>query len=135
MFHLVPEHERLNLMPKYLKHPSLLIAFEASVYEFAHDLLGDKYHGGYWDFYDNGETFFFAPPGDGPFYLTSPNYAEGDLDKQEAGMVITSFALSHLSFYAYEKGIKSSKIGDIYRALVAQFGHCKHAQLMFALID
>ena len=71
-------------MPKYLKHPVLFVHFEAMVYEFARDLLGDKYHGGYWDFYDNGQTFFFAPPGDGQFHLSSPNYAEGDFRKEEA---------------------------------------------------
>ena len=50
-------------------------------------------------------------------------------------MVITCFALSNLSFYAYEKGVSGDKISILYRNLLDEFENCENARLMFALID
>jgi len=63
MFTLTPEHKRLDVMPKYLKHPILFIKFENMVYEFAKILL-PEYDGGYWEFYESSESFYMAPDHD-----------------------------------------------------------------------
>lgn len=135
MFNLVPEHKRLDLMPKYLVHPILFMRFEDNVYDFAHQLLESQYSGGYWDFYDNNKTFFFAPTGKEEYRISSPNHSEGVLTRIETGMVITCFALSQLSFYAYQKNIPTERIGVLYHNLLDEFESCENAALMFRLID
>lgn len=137
-YQLVPENDRINLMPKSLKFPAIYLRFEDMVYEFAHELLGEMYKGGYWEFYENAETFFFAPGFDGEdkeYHVYSPNGSEGYLSRIEAGMVVTSFALSHIAFYAYEKGISVAKLTQMYQGLLSLFETCENASTMFALID
>lgn len=138
MFTLVQIKDRMNLMPKYLKDARVYLRFEGLVYDFAHELLGDQYSGGYWEFYETGHTFFFAPGQDGEehdYAVYSPNGSEGQLSRIETGMVITSFALSHVSFYAYERGLGPAMVGNVYRALLDLFEGCEHIETMFALID
>lgn len=137
-YQIVSENDRFNLMPKFLKFPKVYLRFEDMVYDFAHELLGEMYKGGYWEFYENEETFFFAPGfdhEDKEYRIYSPNGSEGYLSRIEVGMVITSFALSHIAFYAYEKGISVTNLTQMYQGLLDLFELCDNKSIMFALID
>lgn len=62
-------------------------------------LFDDTYHGGWWDFFklSNG-GFYVALKADKQFHLDSPNGFECDVDANTAGIMVSAFAYSNLSF-------------------------------------
>lgn len=75
-----------------------MVALEHAFFD-AMRLFDGSYGGGWWDFFQlsNG-GFYVALKGDKQFHLRSPNGFECDVDANTAGLIISAFAFSHLSF-------------------------------------
>lgn len=62
-------------------------------------LFDETYHGGWWDFFklSNG-GFYVALKTDKQIHMASPNGFECDVDANTAGLIVSAFAYSNLSF-------------------------------------
>lgn len=76
-------------------------------------LFDDTYHGGRWDFFklSNG-GFYVALKDDKQFHMVSPNGFECDVDANTAGIIVSAFAYSNLSF-----GPNGEAFGEEYHKL------------------
>lgn len=76
-------------------------------------LFDDTYHGGWWNFFklSNG-GFYVALKDDKQFHMASPNGFECDVDANTAGIIVSAFAYSNLSF-----GPNGEAFGDAYHQL------------------
>lgn len=96
---LVPESRRLDFLPA-LFGINRLIAGETIVYDFMDRLSPLDYDGGFWTFHElDGQPLFLAPTSKPRFRLVwEDNGYQGEVSAEAAGIVVTLFALSHLSF-------------------------------------
>jgi hypothetical protein len=76
-------------------------------------LFDDTYHGGWWDFFklSNG-GFYVALKDDKQFHMVSPNGFECDVDANTAGIIVSAFVYSNLSF-----GPNGEAFGEEYHKL------------------
>ena len=102
----VPEHQRLNFLPRVFG-PRLALLGESAVFDWMGHLCPD-YSGGYWQFFDlsNGGFFMALDEGSCPTSESTPllrisvegNGYTGTLSAEAAGVLVTLFALNHLLF-------------------------------------
>ena len=76
-------------------------------------LFDETYHGGWWNFFklSNG-GFYVALKDDKQFHMVSPNGFECDVDANTAGIIVSAFAYSNLSF-----GPNGEAFGEEYHKL------------------
>ena len=126
---LVAENNRLGFLPAKLGN--LCARFESIALGFMDDFCPD-YDGGYWDFFnlDNG-GFYLQLQTDSPLLkMYFPNAYTNDLTPEVAGIVITLYALSHLSFEAQAADV--SKQFHLLRDYALDHSH---ASQIFAATD
>jgi hypothetical protein len=92
---LVPEHERLDFLPR--KVPGRYLEFEFTVYGNM-DRIAEAYGGGMWDFFELSDGgFYIAPSGDGKYeVVVETNGYSGSMSHEAAGIVASLFALNSL---------------------------------------
>jgi hypothetical protein len=91
----VAEDHRLDFLPRHFK--GWMLIFEGAVYARLRHLCA-HYHGGYWEFFDLSNGGCYMAPACGEFHLQAPNGYEGTVDADTTGVIVTLYALSHLSF-------------------------------------
>lgn len=126
----VAENDRPDFLPK-LFGPWYLRG-EAAVYSFMSELCSD-YSGGLWNFFEaNNGARYLAPARDTPCHLMCwGNHFGGTLSPQATGIVVTMFALSHLSFSPGAPGDLSLSFERLYEYAAAH----PEAELIFRAID
>lgn len=131
---LVPPNEREAFLPELFGNRWFTQA-ELEVYEWMGQLCR-TYSGGFWDFYRAGEegAGFLAPTGDQPLaLLVDGNGFCGAMSPQAAGIVVTMFTLSQLSFRAV--GSAQALLVERYHALREFANQHAEAGAIFAAID
>jgi len=96
--HAVPNHQRLQMLPKHFGQHMLTI--ENAIYSFMRT-LSSQYRGAYWNFFElsNG-GFYMAPESKNMFNIcVEGNGFEGEMSADAAGITACLFAFSHLSFH------------------------------------
>ncbi len=126
---LVIEKNRLAFLPSKLG--ILAARFESIAFSFMDDFWSE-YNGGYWEFFnlDNG-GFYLQLQTDLPLLkMGFPNLYENALSPEVAGIVITLYALSHLSFEA-----QAACVSEQYHLLRDYALDHPHAGQIFQAID
>jgi hypothetical protein len=111
---LVPEEERLDFLPRHFGTHMLTV--ENFLYaQFTN--LCPTYTGGYWHFYDlsNGGCYL-APSREQYRLVQSGNFFEATVSGDAAGIIVSLFTLSHLSF-ALEDDPLGPRIADSFHLL------------------
>jgi hypothetical protein len=92
---LVPEHERLNFLPKHFGK-KLMLHGEALVYGWM-SRLASEYKGGLWNFYEIEGGFYMAPTRYERLRVMQPgNGFDHALSADAAGIVVTLYAINEL---------------------------------------
>jgi len=96
---IVPEHRRPEFLPTLFGR-SLMIIAENTVYSLMERLSPLDYGGGFWDFHElDGKPLFLAPKSKARFRITGGITGfQGEVSAEAAGIIVTLFAFSHLSF-------------------------------------
>jgi hypothetical protein len=96
---LVAEHQRLDFLPRHFGQ--LMLNVEAYIYN-RFDLLCPEYKGGYWEFYDLSNGGCYLAPDGGTYRIRQPNnYFDEVVSADAAGIIVTLYAMSELSFRYY----------------------------------
>jgi hypothetical protein len=100
---LVPEHQRLQVLPRHFGRHMLIV--EQTVYCFMMRLSPD-YQGSYWHYYElsNG-GFYMAPHGEKLRICVEGNGFEGEMSTDAAGITVCLFTFSDLSFRIDDEAI------------------------------
>ncbi len=127
---LVPDIERMGFLPR-LFGPSLMITGENVVYTFMARMCAD-YRGGFWDFIEAGDALYMAPQSPERFALLwDGNGYQGVVSKDCAGIIVTLFALSHMSMiYRNRDGL-----AEAYDRLLEHASRHPEAVEIFRAID
>lgn len=125
---LVADEDRLAFLPtlfgRYFMH------VESSVYTWMRELCQD-YGGGYWEFVALSNAAGYMRPQTGPWVVdVDGNGFRGTLSGDAAGIVVTLFALSHLSFR-----FPDTELGEIYHRLLGYAKQHPDAGKILATID
>lgn len=125
------EGERLKCLMD-ITGPSILktIHLENAFFNAMH-LFDDTYHGGWWNFFklSNG-GFYVALKDDKQFHMVSPNGFECDVDANTAGIIVSAFAYSNLSFNP-----KGGAFGEEYHKLYDFIFQHPEAGMIRAALD
>ena len=107
------ESERMKCLSN-IAGPSIIqaVRLEHAFFNAMH-LYDNTYGGGWWDFFklSNG-GFYVALKDDRQFHMVSPNGFECDVDANTAGIIVSAFAYSNLSF-----GPNGEAFGEEYHKL------------------
>ena len=95
----VSEDDRENFLPNLFGRRHFFIA-EPTLYSLMECLSPQDYGGGFWDFKElNGQALYMVPPErEGYRIQCDGNGYSGQVSADAAGIIVTLFALSHLSF-------------------------------------
>lgn len=124
---LVPMEQRLEFLPT--QYGRLFMHVEAAVYDWMRQLCRD-YGGGYWEFLALSNSGGYLRPASGPWVLEVDNGYRGTLTNDAAGIVVTLFVLSHLSFR-----FPDSDLADRYHLLLEYAKQHQEAERIIAAID
>ncbi len=96
---LVAPERREGFLPKLFGLP-LMIVGEHTVYSLMERLSPAEYGGGSWDFYERSGAPLFMAPTSKPRFRIEPDITmfSGEVSAEAAGIIVTLFAFSHLSF-------------------------------------
>lgn len=124
---IADEAERLKILPALFG--AACTDFESSVYAWLRYL--SDYNGGYWNFYrlDNG-GFFMAPQTDKTFELVCPNYFNGELNADAAGIVACLYTFSNMSFDE-----RHAHLAEFFHRLRDYAAEHPDSELIFRAID
>ncbi|NBZ89238.1 antirestriction protein [Stagnihabitans tardus] len=128
---LVPEASRMDFLPELFGR-RLMLKGEQTVYNLMSWLSPQDYAGGLWHFHEqNGLPLFLSPATDKRFRIScETNGYQGEVSAEAAGIIVTLFALSHLSFQ-HEADI----LAEAYLRLCAFAGDHPEAREIFKAID
>ncbi len=95
----VSEDERENFLPTLFGRKHFFVA-EPALYSLMGWLSPQDYGGGFWDFKElNGTALYMVPPAKEVYRIEcETNGYSGEVSADAAGIIVTLFALSHLSF-------------------------------------
>lgn len=127
----VGENERETFLPALFGHRHFFVA-EHTLYNFMGWLSPQDYGGGFWEFYAlNGKPLYLVPP-DRPDYRIKceTNGFEGTVTADAAGIIVTLFTFSHLSFK-----FESDVLSEGYQRLYAYAAEHPEASAIFGAID
>lgn len=110
---LVSPERREDFLPKLFGLP-LMIVGEHTVYSLMERLSPADYGGGSWDFYERSGAPLFMAPTSKPRFRIEPDITmfSGEVSAEAAGIIVTLFAFSHLSFRH-----SSDRLADAYERL------------------
>jgi hypothetical protein len=110
---IVPEERRGPFLPNLFGERQFLIA-EHTLYSLMGWLSPEDYNGGFWDFYElNDQPLYLVPPEKDRYRIAcDTNGFEGEVSADAAGIIVTLFTLSHMSFKAH-----SDHLADSYQRL------------------
>lgn len=124
----VGQEDRLQFLPTLFGRHFMQV--ESAAYTWMRKLCGD-YEGGYWEFLTLPNGGGYLRPADGPWVLdVDGNGFRGRLSNDAAGIVVTLFALSHLSFR-----FPDSELGGIYHRVLEYAKQHPEAEKILAAID
>ena len=128
---VVPEARHRTFLPA-LFSPSLMLIGERAVYQFMSWLAPDDYTGGLWHFHERGgQPLFMSPDADKRFRIfCETNGYMGEVSAEAAGIIVTLFALSHLSFRH-----EADQLSEAYLRLYEYAGDHPEAGEIFKAID
>lgn len=128
---IVPEARRMEFLPALFGPPLMLIG-ERAVYQFMSWLAPDDYTGGLWHFHERGgQPLFMSPDADKRFRIfCETNGYMGEVSAEAAGIIVTLFALSHLSFRH-----EADQLSEAYLRLYEYAGDHPEAGEIFKAID
>jgi hypothetical protein len=128
---LVPEARRMAFLPA-LFGPTLMMIGERAVYQFMSWLAPNDYNGGLWSFHERGgQPLFMSPDADKRFRIfCETNGYMGEVSAEAAGIIVTLFALSHLSFRH-----EADQLSESYLRLYEFAGDHPEAGEIFKAID
>ena len=125
----VPGHQRLQFLPRHFGR--FMLHVEQRIYDQMGE-LAPAYDGGTWEYWDlsNGGCYLMPPVQE--YRLAQPsNYFEGTVSAQAAGIIVTLYVMSHLSF-AYPR---ERLFADHFHSLRTFALDHTEAALIFAAID
>jgi len=107
-------------------------AAEHSLYNFMSWLSPRDYTGGFWDFLEfEGRPLYMSPPARETYAIQCDgNGYSGSVSTDAAGIIVTLFTLSHLSFR-----FEDVDLADAYNRLYAYAAEHPEAGSIFAAID
>ena len=129
---LVLEEERLTFLPRHFGRHMLIV--ENSLYsQFAK--LCPTYTGGYWHFYElsNGGCYL-APSREQYLLVQSGNFFEATVSGDAAGIIVSLFTFSHLSFMLEDDPL-GPRIADFFHLLRDFAADHPEASLITRAID
>ena len=128
---IVPEARRAAFLPARVS-PALMLIGERAVYQFMSWLAPDDYTGGLWHFHERGgQPLFMSPDADKRFRIfCETNGYMGEVSAEAAGIIVTLFALSHLSFRH-----EADQLSEAYLRLYEYAGDHPEAGEIFKAID
>ena len=127
--HLIAEDVRLDALPRHFGLHMLRL--EDAVFDFMRQ-FATQYVGGYWDMLDLSNGGFYMRSGNEPVQLRVPsNGYEGVMSADAAGITVSLFAYSHLSFQFPEE----TRFSRHFYQLRAYALEHPEASLIFAAID
>lgn len=126
---VIPDNRRADFLPQLFGRQLLLTA-EFTVYRFIAWLSPD-YRGDYWDFCEYDGRPLYLRPTAIPRYkiICETNGYEGEVSADAAGIIVTLFAFSHLSF-AYRSDVLSEGYARLYSYAV---DHREAAEILRAI--
>ena len=124
---LVAEAERLDFLPAHFGCHFLQV--ERAVYAWMSELCA-TYRGGYWEFLSLSNGGGYLRTSEGEWQISVENGFSRTLSADAAGIVVTLFALSHLSFRFPE-----SQLGEQYHRLREFVSAHPEGALIFRAID
>jgi hypothetical protein len=105
---------------------------ENAIYNFMGWLSPQDYGGGYWEFYAlDGGPLYMVPPEKDQYRITcDTNGYHGTASSDAAGIIVTLFALSHLSFQ-----FESERLSEAFQRLHEYAASHPEAATIFGAID
>ena len=125
------DNARQDFLPVLFRRPLLFVA-EHAAYALMERLSPLDYRGGSWDFYEHqGKPLFLAPRSKTRFRITGDiTCFQGEVSAEAAGIIVTMFAFSHLSFQ-----FQSEELVKGYERLYAYSADHPEASEIFQAID
>ncbi len=110
----VPENDRESFLPTLFGRQHFFVA-ENALYNFMGWLSPEDYGGGFWEFYALGGTpLYMVPPHRDAYRIAcETNGYTGSVSPDAAGIIVTLFTFSHLSF-KYESDVLSQGYQRLY---------------------
>jgi hypothetical protein len=125
----VPADQRLEFLPRHFDR--FVLQVEHCIYQQMRDLAA-AYTGGLWEYWDldNGGCYL-VPPGE-QYRIEQPsNYFQGTVSAEAAGIIVTLYVMSTLSF----KHTEEVRFADHFHQLRAFAAAHAEAALIFSAID
>ncbi len=133
---VVPEDERLDFLPDLVGLRCMDV--ELAIFQFM-GKLDNLYKGGYWDFVRiNSGGGYLRPDWEGKRQLIWPDNCSDELVSADAaGIVVTLFALSRVSFISAEKEQwnAAERLSKVHRQITEFSRHHPEGSQIAALID
>lgn len=128
---LVSQDARELFLPNLFGHAHFLVA-ENTVYNLMGWLSPEDYGGGFWDFYElDKQPLYLIPTGRDRYRITcETNGFEGEASADAAGIIVTLFTFSHLSFK-----FESDHLAEGYQRLYEYAAEHPEASVIFGAID
>lgn len=128
----VQDENRLDFLPRHFGRHMLKV--ERSIYDQCANLC-PSYRGGYWHYYDlsNGGCYL-APSCESYSLVHEGNYFDATVSGDAAGIIVSLFTFSHLSFILEEDPL-GHRIADYFHLLRDFAGSHPEASLIYRAID
>jgi hypothetical protein len=128
---LVPQDARETFLPNLFGRAHFIVS-ENTVYNLMGWLSPEDYGGGYWNFYElDSQPLYLVPPARDRYRITcETNGFEGEVSTDAAGIIVTLFTFSHLSFK-----FQSEILAEGYHRLYEYAGEHPEASVIFGAID
>lgn len=129
---VVQDENRLEFLPRHFGRHMMTV--ERFVYsQFAN--LCSSYRGGYWHYYDlNNGGCYLAPSGETYSLVHERNYFDATVSGDAAGIIVSLFAFSHLSFILEDDPV-GYRLADYFHLLRDFASTHPEAELIYRAID
>lgn len=128
---VVDDKGRESFLSSLFGRETFLVA-ENAVFTFMGWLSPEDYGGGFWEFYElDGQALYMVPPDKDRYRMRCiTNGFSGEVSSDAAGIIVTLFTLSHLSFQ-----FESYSLGTAYQRLYEYAASHPEASAIFRAID
>jgi hypothetical protein len=125
----VSDHARMGALPRHFGRHMMTV--EGKIYDLMR-AFSFEYEGGHWYFYELSNGGFYMAPTFQTLRLCIPsNGYDGEMTGDAAGITVSLFAYSHLSFHYRSV---DAFVSHFYRLRDFALGHAESAEI-FAAID
>ncbi|HWU61490.1 MAG TPA: antirestriction protein [Ensifer sp.] len=127
----VEQNRREFFLPTLFGDQNFLVG-ENAVFTFMRSLSPEDYQGGFWEFQElDGQPLYMVPPDKHRYRMACDgNGFKGEVSADAAGIIVTLFALSHLSFQ-----FESERLSAAYQRLHEYASGHEEATSIFGAID